>query len=263
MEISNDLSAVDLPKISVITVVYNGIDYIEKTINSVLSQDYPNLEYIIIDGGSSDGTLDIIKKYQNRISYWISERDGGIYFAMNKGIMKATGEWIHFRNCGDYFFSDTIISELFNNTIDSEVIILHGDCRFIFSNKYEDRKPLILTKSINKGMPIYHPSAFIRTAYHKNNLYNTKYRSSSDYEFFYKAISNGCKTMYKSLVISTYNSIDGFSLKNWKIERKEIWEWRYPNTFFKPILVWFDILILGLRKKAIRVRSIINKLKCF
>lgn len=90
-------------KISIITVVYNGISEIEKTIQSVLNQTYPNIEYIIIDGGSTDGTIDIIKKYQGQLAYWVSEPDEGIYYAMNKGIQKATGEWIHFRNCGDYF----------------------------------------------------------------------------------------------------------------------------------------------------------------
>lgn len=90
-------------KITVITVVYNGIDYIEDTILSVINQDYSNIEYIIIDGKSDDGTMDIVEKYATKISYWVSESDNGIYDAMNKGIKVATGDWIIFMNCGDYF----------------------------------------------------------------------------------------------------------------------------------------------------------------
>jgi len=94
------------PLISVVTVVYNGEKHLEQTIKSVLDQGYDNIEYIIIDGGSTDGTLEIIKKYEDAIDYWVSESDGGIYDAMNKAISLATGEWINFMNSGDDFFSD-------------------------------------------------------------------------------------------------------------------------------------------------------------
>ena len=89
------------PIISIITVVFNGEKYLEETIQSVLNQTYDNVEYIIIDGGSTDGTLGIIKKYEDKIDYWVSEKDKGIYDAMNKGILVATGDWINFINAGD------------------------------------------------------------------------------------------------------------------------------------------------------------------
>ena len=91
------------PLITIITVAYNAVKDIENTILSVLNQTYPNIEYIIIDGGSTDGTLDIIKKYEDKISYWVSEPDKGIYDAMNKGTLKATGVWLNFMNAGDTF----------------------------------------------------------------------------------------------------------------------------------------------------------------
>lgn len=92
------------PLISVVTVSYNAVGTIEQTLLSVINQTYPNIEYIIIDGGSTDGTVDIIKKYADEIVYWISEPDKGIYDAMNKGIKKANGEWINFINAGDSYY---------------------------------------------------------------------------------------------------------------------------------------------------------------
>ncbi len=89
------------PRISIITVVYNGVDSLEETIQSVVNQSYENIEYIVIDGGSSDGTIDIIKRYEDKIDYWVSEKDGGIYDAMNKGMIVATGDFVNFMNGGD------------------------------------------------------------------------------------------------------------------------------------------------------------------
>ena len=90
-------------KISVVTVCYNAVDCIEETMLSVLDQTYPNIEYIVIDGGSSDGTADVIRKYADRLAYWVSEPDKGIYDAMNKGIVAATGDYINFMNAGDRY----------------------------------------------------------------------------------------------------------------------------------------------------------------
>ena len=92
-----------LPKITVVTVVYNGILTLDATIKSVISQTYSNLEYIVVDGGSTDGTLELLKKYNSQISIIISEKDDGLYDAMNKGIALSTGEWICILNCGDIF----------------------------------------------------------------------------------------------------------------------------------------------------------------
>lgn len=95
----------ELPLITVITVVLNGEGHLEETMQSVLNQTYPNVEYIIVDGGSTDGTLDIIRKYGDRIDYWVSEKDKGIYDAMNKGIKVALGSWINFMNGGTVFIT--------------------------------------------------------------------------------------------------------------------------------------------------------------
>jgi glycosyltransferase involved in cell wall biosynthesis len=105
---------VSKPKISIITVVYNGEKYLEETIKSVINQTYDNIEYIIIDGGSSDGTLEIIKKYEDRIDYWVSEQDKGIYDAMNKGIKAFSGDYINFLNAGDSFVSNEVLAKVFD-----------------------------------------------------------------------------------------------------------------------------------------------------
>lgn len=110
-------------KISVITVVYNDVDNIERTITNVLKQTYPNLEYIVVDGNSTDGSVNIIKKYSNQLAYWCSEKDKGIYDAMNKGVQHCTGEWIIFRNCGDYFRTPTAIEDVFLNMMTKEKIL--------------------------------------------------------------------------------------------------------------------------------------------
>jgi len=122
--------------ISVVTVSYNAVSTIEQTILSVINQTYPNVEYIIIDGGSTDGTVDIIKKYADKIAYWVSEPDKGIYDAMNKGVVVATGEWINFMNAGDIFTDSDVIDKLFHqNIIINRVGIVFGDTLVVFRNR--------------------------------------------------------------------------------------------------------------------------------
>lgn len=113
-------------KISIITVVFNGSKYLEKTIQSVINQTYQNIEYIIIDGGSTDGTLDIIKKYEDKITYWLSEPDEGIYYAMNKGISVATGDWVNFMNSGDCFYNNHVLKTIFGSQTYDKILVISG-----------------------------------------------------------------------------------------------------------------------------------------
>ena len=98
------------PLVSIVTVVYNGENFLEETIKSVINQTYENIEYIIIDGGSTDGTVDIIKKYEDKINYWVSEKDAGIYDAMNKGIEAFKGDYINFLNAGDSYVNNEVLN---------------------------------------------------------------------------------------------------------------------------------------------------------
>jgi len=116
----------DLPKVTVVTVTYNAEQYLEQTIKSVIEQDYSNIEYIIIDGGSTDRTLEIIKKYEKYLAYWVSEPDDGIFYAMNKGIEVATGDWINFLNAGDTYVNKNILSKVISQTEgETDIILSH------------------------------------------------------------------------------------------------------------------------------------------
>ncbi|RZK61390.1 MAG: glycosyltransferase, partial [Pedobacter sp.] len=110
-----------MPKLTVITIVYNNVRDIERTINSVLNQTYPKIEYIIIDGKSTDGTLDIIEKYRSKISKIVSEPDKGIYDAMNKGLALATGDYVLFMNSGDEIYDETTVEDIFESAPGADI----------------------------------------------------------------------------------------------------------------------------------------------
>lgn len=200
-------------KISVVTVCYNSEDTIEETMLSVLNQTYSDVEYIIIDGGSTDGTVDIIKKYADRIAYWVSEPDNSIYDAMNKGIAVATGDYINFMNSGDSFASKDSISNVLTN-IKEDIDIVFGDTLFKFKSQSLVRKPLRLSTLISKP-PFCHQSTFIRRKYQIEHLYDLSYRIAADYNFFYHAYFdwNG-SFQYIPELVSVFNCFEGTSTDN-------------------------------------------------
>lgn len=175
-------------KISIITVVYNGAKTLDQTINSVINQTFKNFEYIIIDGGSTDGTLEIIEKYKSHITTFISEKDGGLYDAMNKGISLAKGEIIGMINSDDWYESNAL--EIIHNAYleNPTKKIFHGD-RY---NILEDGTKTICKfnpskiKFIYYGMTYNHPSMFVHRDIYAIEKYNTKIKAQSDYEFTLK-----------------------------------------------------------------------------
>lgn len=176
--------------ISVITVVFNGGKSIENTILSVINQTYENIEYIIIDGGSTDNTIDIIKKYDTKISYWISESDKGIYDAKIKGLLKSTGSWINFMNSGDSFVANDTVEKI-SAFLKDEFNIVYGDCLL----KYNDTKVSIYKKSdefekIKYHIPFCYQSAFVRTSLIMEYKFDLKYSYAGDYNFFCHAYKN-------------------------------------------------------------------------
>ena len=175
----------DLPLISIITVVYNGEKYFEQTILSVINQTYKNIEYIIIDGGSTDGSIDIIRKYEDNISYWVSESDNGLYDAMNKGIKIAKGELIGMINSDDWYEQDAleIMANAYRNN--PEKNIFHAD-RYDIDNagcKHVIKFNPSTFKFKYYGMTYNHPSMFISKQEYSKHIYNIHLQALSDFQF--------------------------------------------------------------------------------
>jgi putative colanic acid biosynthesis glycosyltransferase len=158
--------------ISIITVVYNGEKFLEKTIKSVINQSYQNIEYIVIDGGSTDGTIDIIKKYKDRIDYWVSEKDDGIYDAMNKGLERASGDFVNFMNGGDTFYDKSVLEKIisFISMVDNNKIAYFGRaevvsryCSWFHPSKSIDKSDI--DKWLEKNAPNHQALFFPKTFY--------------------------------------------------------------------------------------------------
>lgn len=199
------------PLISIVTVTYNAVSCIERTITSVINQVYDNIEYIIIDGNSTDGTVDIIKKYISKISYWVSEPDNGIYDAMNKSFKLANGDFILFMNAGDIFYSNNVLSQSIQHftSLDSiyygNVYFKYGTNKLVFYGNKFNHKRLIKEN-------ICHQSIFYPKIIYKNNNYNLKYKLLADWEYNIRHFSK-TKFQYIPILISVYDT-EGLSSTN-------------------------------------------------
>ena len=172
--------------ISIITIVLDGKDSIEETILSVINQDINNLEYIIIDGGSTDGTLDILDKYKNHIYKIVSGKDGGIYQAINKGISYCSYHLVGIIHCGDIYKPNALL-KVYNVANQSNADVLYGDLEI--KEEYEDgfilRKESANHKRLNNNMSIFHPATFVKlSVYRTIGGYDCDYKIASDYDFF-------------------------------------------------------------------------------
>ena len=192
------------PLITIVTVTYNAQDHLEQTIRSIIEQDYPNIEYIVIDGQSNDKTLEIVKKYEQHIHYWISEPDSGIYDAMNKAIDIAKGEWINFMNAGDSFYQRSTIREV-SKYFQDENDLISGDIYYI-SGSEKQYYPAKGLNSIFDGMFCYHQTLFTRTHIMKHYKFNRDYIISSDYDFVLRCYSNGKKFKFLNFPIANFIS---------------------------------------------------------
>lgn len=191
------------PLITVITVVFNGEKFLEETIQSVINQTYDNVEYIIIDGGSTDGTLDIIRKYEHAIDYWVSEPDKGIYDAMNKGIDLATGDWINFMNVGDSFYSNDILDNTFSGNNFKNIDVIYGNHNVVYPHKTRISKAGTI-ENIWKGSQFCHQSTFVSTNIHKANKFNLSNRIGADFELFYTLYKKKVNFKYINMIVANY-----------------------------------------------------------
>ena len=195
-------------KLSVITINYNNASGLKKTLKSVVTQKNIDFEYLVIDGGSKDESLALIHENENHINYWVSESDSGIYNAMNKGIKKAQGEYCLFLNSGDYLLDETILSKVFSNPVDAD--ILYGELLFDYGKegKRLHKRPEKLSPLHLFHDNIWHPASFIRRSlFSQIGLYNEAYKIAADYDFFFHAIViQKVTTSYLPYAISIYDT---------------------------------------------------------
>ena len=181
-------------KISIITVSFNSAKTIKETIESILIQDYNNIEYIIIDGGSSDETINIVKSYSEKISYFISEKDNGIYDAMNKGIKAATGDIIGILNSDDFYPNSFVLSNVARSFEKYNCDAVYGDLVYVKAKDTTQIKRYwqagnYNTSKIKNGWMLPHPTFFVKKVmYDRYGLYNTDLKSAADYEMILKLL---------------------------------------------------------------------------
>ena len=231
------------PVLSVITVVYNNAKDIERTMLSVLGQTYPAIEYIVIDGKSNDGTLQIIEKYKDRLGKLLSEKDTGIYDAMNKGIALATGDYIIFMNSGDEFYANDTVEQVFAAGEDAD--IYYGETEMIDEqgNNLGRRRhaaPDVFTwKSFKYGMSISHQAIYIKRSLVEP--YDSKYKLSADIDWILKAAKKAKKIVNVRRYVARY-LVGGMSKKKHRqslLERFDIMKKYYglvPTLFNHAII---------------------------
>ena len=196
--------------VSVITVVFNDPQGLEKTILNVAAQTYPHIEHIIIDGASKDSTTDVIKKHQDKISYWISEPDRGLYDAMNKGLKAATGDFLWFMNAGDLIYSENTTEQILGGQ-DDLADIYYGDTMIVDSNYKEVglrrlRPHVQLTwKSFQKGMLVCHQAILVKREL--ADMYDERYSHSADFDWVIKALKKADKIKNTNIILAAF--LDG------------------------------------------------------
>lgn len=210
-------------KITIITAVYNRVNEIEQCITSVINQTYDDVEYIVIDGGSTDGTVDVIKKYNDKISYWCSEPDKGIYDAWNKGLSHATGDYINFVGSDDAICSKDTIEKIVSY-LDASVDVLAGNVirvneksgfEFLQNNKH------ILNKKSYKGGCIVTQGTFIKRSLCDKYKFDTSYKVAADYKFFLQYYSDSSVQIKFIDDVIQYFSNGGISGADWDFVRNE------------------------------------------
>jgi glycosyltransferase involved in cell wall biosynthesis len=210
------------PVLSVITVVYNNVKDIERTMLSVLNQSYPNIEYLVIDGKSTDGTLEIIEKYRSQLAVFISEKDAGIYDAMNKGLAKATGDYVAFMNSGDEFYEKDTVKEVFASEPDAD--IYYGETEMIndelqsLGQRRHHAPESFTWQDFKYGMSISHQAIFIRRKL--TEPYNLNYQLSSDIDWILTAAKKARKIVNVHRYVAKY-LVGGMSKKKHRQSLKE------------------------------------------
>lgn len=232
------------PKITVITVVYNGEQLIERTVKSVINQTYTNIEYLIIDGASKDNTLQVIQPSTSKISKVVSEKDNGIYDAMNKGLQLATGDYVLFINAGDELFAASTLQEVFSTQTNADAYYGNTAVTNESGEQFGDRRlapPEQLTwKSLKHGMCVSHQSFIARRTLCPN--YNLNYQISADYDWVINVLKKSKNVVNTHTYISKF--LEGGASKQRQIQGlKERFKIMIQQYGFIPT-VWNHFYIL-------------------
>ena len=219
-------------KVTVVTVVFNAAALLEPTLQSVAAQSHDDIEYLVIDGGSTDGTLDIVERYRHALTRCLSEPDNGIYDAMNKAVALAEGEWIIFMNAGDRFYDDTTVERVLA-AAPADAEILYGDTCFYSETGKEELIAPLPVESLWQYMVFNHNSSFSRTALLKAHPFNPCYRVVADAEFFLHCYKEGRRFHYLEFPVNYYLR-DGFSDQHAVFRLVERWKLVYESKLAPP-----------------------------
>ncbi|MDD3037276.1 glycosyltransferase family 2 protein [Bacteroides sp.] len=206
---------------TVITVCYNAVKSIEETICSVINQSYSDVEYILIDGGSTDGTVEVIRKYSTRITKWISEPDKGIYDAMNKGIEFSHGDWIMFINSGDTLANEEVLEKIFSQFYSESIGVLYGDVILAYVYGRVVAKPFPL-EEFEHFFPFSHPASFVQGNLLRSHKFDLKYKIVSDYNLFYQLYKKGIQFKYIPVSVSVFEAETGISSRQFLTTFREV-----------------------------------------
>jgi glycosyltransferase involved in cell wall biosynthesis len=245
-------------KISVVTVCYNAEKLIEETILSVINQTYSDIEYIIIDGASTDDTMNIVNKYRDRIAIIVSEPDKGIFDAMNKSLAYINGQYVIFMNAGDKFYDKHIVSKAFDN-IDKDYDLVYGDVVWQTAHGYMYKKasPVYLINNVSKKDLIYksqgisHQALFTNSCILKKIKFDLKYPIGADYDTTAKIFFLESKAMYYvSAPISIYDDRNGGFSHDQIIQ---CYKERFDMFNYKPSLWdWLKVYVLDYKTQLVR-----------
>lgn len=235
------------PKISVVTVSYNTRDCIEKTILSVIGQTYPNVEYLIIDGGSTDGTQEVVKRYSDRIAYFVSERDKGLYDGMNKGIAAATGDYLLFMNADDVFADNEVVGKI------ARFIEEHPDADVVYGNSEQileygtyEVKPKVAY--LNHKMAISHQATFVKLSLLRSHPFDLKYRYAADFEQLSSLYLAGHTFKYIDCLVARVEMTGGTTYNNYIRSVNEL----YDIIESRGVDVRRERRLMILRKRIVR-----------
>lgn len=217
--------------LSIITVNYNNAEGLERTIKSVQEQTYPEIEHIIIDGGSKDGAVEIIKKYEKKIAYWVSEPDNGIYNAMNKGVAQAHGDYCLFLNSGDILYDRDVVEKLCSQQINADIVAANLQCDDAAGNTNVPPEEITFSFFFNSSIP--HPSTLIRTSLLRDMPYREDYKIISDWIFFFEALIIKNVSYQHIDVFLTIFDMNGVSSNK---EKQLMEQERYMSTIMPPRL---------------------------